>query len=261
MEKIISKSNPKIKTAAKLVNSASFRKETGLFCIEGIRLCQDAVLSGVKIKQSFFSSNLLGKNPEAVSEIENHSSQCYEVTQEIFEKISDTGSPQGVLCVCEKGNNVSHEAGIDNSGKYILLENVQDPSNLGTICRSAEALGIDAVILCGCCDLYSPKVLRGSMGAIFRLNIVLTDDACEFLEECEKNGIKTYAAVPDKNAGKITDINFDGGCVCVIGNEGNGISKEVINACTESVTIRMLGKAESLNASVAACIVMWEMLR
>ncbi|MBQ7654106.1 MAG: RNA methyltransferase [Clostridia bacterium] len=261
MEKIVSKTNPKIKNVSKLVASSSFRKETGLFCIEGLRLCMDAVKSNVQIQQTFFSDSILKKHPVEAEQIESFSSESYEVNQEVFSKISDTGSPQGVLCVCKKCENVTDEITLKNDGKYVFLENVQDPSNLGTVCRTAEALGIDAAILCGCCDIFNPKVLRGSMGAVFRLKIGVADSASEFLKKCNEQGFKTFATVTDKNAEKITGVSFDGGVVCVIGNEGNGVSREVIDICSQKITIPMLGRAQSLNASAAACITMWEMLR
>ena len=261
MEKIISKTNPKIKAVSRLVSSSSFRRETGLFCVEGLRICVDAVLSNVEIRQSFFTENILKKHPESVEIIIEKSSENYVVTQDVFEKISDTGTPQGVMCVCKKSSNTSKTVELKKNGKYVLLENLQDPSNLGTVCRTAEALGIDAVILNNCCDLYNPKVLRGSMGAVFRIEAVTVDDACDFLETCKEKGFKTYATVPDRNAVTITDVSFESGTVCVIGNEGNGISSKVMEICHKKITIPMRGRAESLNASVAACITMWEMLR
>lgn len=261
MEKIVSKTNPKIKNVSKLVSSSSFRKEQGLFCIEGLRICLDAVLSGVGIEQTFLTENISAKHHDEVGEIVAASDASYEVSQEIFSKISDTGSPQGVLCVCKRCDNVTDGIALSKSGKYIFLENVQDPSNLGTVCRTAEALGIDAAILCGCCDVFNPKVLRGSMGALFRLDIGLVDDAVDFLKRQNEAGFKTFATVTDRDAMKITDVSFGNGSICVIGNEGNGVSKEVIETCFERITIPMLGRAQSLNASAAACITMWEMLR
>lgn len=261
MEKIVSKTNPKIKNVSKLVSSSSFRKEQGLFCIEGLRICLDAVVSKVEILQSFFSDSIIRKHPEEVEKISSASQENYEVPQDVFEKISDTGSPQGVLCVCRKCENVTHGIDLSDGGKYIFLENVQDPSNLGTVCRTAEALGIDAAILCGCCDVFNPKVLRGSMGAVFRLKIGLVDNAVGFLKEYNDAGFKTFATVTDRNALPITQADFENGVICVIGNEGNGVSKEVIDVCADRITIPMLGRAQSLNASAAACITMWEMLR
>ena len=128
-------------------------------------------------------------------------------------------------------------------------------------CEIAEALGIDGAILCRCCDMYNPKVLRGSMGSLFRLPIIKCDEIEEVLLSSRKKGLKVITTVTDKNSKKITDVSFDCGVVCVIGNEGNGVSEKTISMCDEKITIPMLGRAQSLNASMAACITMWEVMR
>ena len=156
--------------------------------------------------------------------------------------------------------NGNKNADIRFEGKYIALENIQDPSNLGAICRTAEALGVDGAILSGCCDRYSPKVQRGAMGSLLRLNIIDCDNLRELLVSLGEKGMKLYATTPDDTAQKITECDMSGGVVAVIGNEGNGVTDEVFSVC-EKVTIPMLGRAESLNASMAAAITMWEMMR
>lgn len=261
MEKIISKSNPKIKYAAKLVSESSFRKKEALFCVEGLRICLDAVESDVEIFQTFFTENSMKKHPEELEKILRFSKEAYEVSEDVFSKISDTGSPQGVLSVCKNSKNIFTKSSIEPLKKYIVLENVQDPSNLGAICRTAEALGIDGAVLVKCCDIYNPKVLRGSMGSLFRLPIIKTDSIEEFAEVARKNNIKIFTTVTDRDAKKITDFSFDSGVACIIGNEGNGVSEKAKEICDSMITIPMLGRAQSLNASQAACITMWEMLR
>ena len=136
-----------------------------------------------------------------------------------------------------------------------MLENVQDPSNLGAISRTAEALGIDGLIVCGGCDIYNPKALRASMGSALRMNIISRANAVETINEANENGMLTLASTPDKK------INMTGGTVCVVGNEGNGVTQETMNACRMRVTIPMGGRAESLNAGTAAAILIWEMVR
>ncbi len=148
----------------------------------------------------------------------------------------------------------------DTDGKFIALENIQDPANLGAVCRTAEALGIKGAILYSCCDRYSPKSQRAAMGSLLRLPIFESSDLCADIEYLRSKGMKVYATSPDSSSAKITEISMDGGVVCVIGNEGNGVSEEVFSLC-EKVTIPMKGNAESLNASMAAAITMWEMMR
>jgi TrmH family RNA methyltransferase len=150
---------------------------------------------------------------------------------------------------------------IKYNGKYIALENVSNPSNFGAVVRTAEAVGLDGVIVSGGCDIYNPKSQRSAMGALFRLNIVVTDNLPECLSELKNNGMKVYAGVPDSNAVKITQADMSGGVICIIGNEGNGITEETCSAATATVTIPMKGRAESLNAAAAASILIWEMMR
>ena len=145
-------------------------------------------------------------------------------------------------------------------GKYVALEEISNPSNFGAICRTAEAVGLNGIIIKGGCDVYNPKVLRAAMGALFRLDVLVTDDLISLLEELKENNMSVYGSVPDANAEKITNINKSQGMVCVIGNEGNGISDEV-KEVSQLVTIPMNGYAESLNAAAAATIIMWEMMR
>lgn len=261
MEKIVSKNNEKIKHISKLISSSSLRKKEKLFCIEGIRICRDAVQSGVVIKQTFITDTSLKRYYNEIERIIEHSAETYEVSNDVYSKISDTGSPQGITCVCEWVENLLPVDRIENGKKYVMLENIQDPSNLGAICRTAEALGMDGAVICGCCDIFNPKVLRGSMGSIFRLPLYDAVSFEAFFENAKNNGLKIFTTVTDKNAKKITDISLKTGGVCVIGNEGNGVSEKALAMCDERVTIPMLGRAQSLNASMAACIAMWEMVR
>lgn len=261
MEKIVSKNNEKIKHVSKLISSSSLRKKEKLFFIEGIRICLDAVASGVAIRQTFVTNSSLGKYYNEIETIIHHSDETYEVSNEVFSKISDTGSPQGIACVCRWVENLLPVNIIEKGKNYVMLENIQDPSNLGAICRTAEALGIDGAVICGGCDIFNPKVLRGSMGSIFRLPIYEAVSFEDFFKYAKNNNLKIFTTVTDKTAKKITDISFTSGAVCVIGNEGNGVSDQALMMCDEKVTIPMLGRAQSLNASMAACIAMWEMVR
>ena len=257
MLKIDSISNDKVKLAIKLCTSSKHRKKEGLFFLEGLRLCRDAALTGYKIKYAFFTAEAISRYSEDVEFICDNSDFCYEISQAVCSKISQTESTQGVFCICEIDESC---ADIDYSGKYIALENIQDPANLGAIARTAEALGVDGAVLCSCCDRFSPKSQRASMGSLLRLNVIECDNLSEFLLNAEKNGMKLYATTPDSNALKITECDMKGGVIAVIGNEGNGVSEEVFSVCSK-VTIPMSGRAESLNASMAAAITMWEMLR
>ena len=261
MERLTAKSNDKIKAAVSVRDSARIRREQHLFFLEGARLCGDAAENGVQIVRSFFTSQALEKYSAQSEKIIACSKENYEITDELAQKLSDTQNSQGIFCVCKEDEKQISADKINPNGKYILLENVQDPSNLGAVSRVAEALGIDGMFVCGGCDIYNPKALRASMGSALRLNIISCPSAVELVKKLNKTGIMTLASTPRKDSVIITDVPMDGGVCCVVGNEGNGITDETMNACTHRVTIPMEGRAESLNASTAAAILIWEMKR
>lgn len=255
---IESRSNEKIKIARKLSENSRFRNERREFFLEGARLCYDAAVSNAKIKQVFFTDFAEKKYPEKLEKIIASATEAYRIDGAAAEKLADTQSSQGIFAVCEMAKEKKID--IDPMGKYIFLENIQDPSNLGAIARTAEALGIDGAVLCGCCDIYNPKAQRAAMGSLLRLPIEVTTDATQTLDLYKKQGIITLATTPDAKSVKITDLDLSGGVIAVIGNEGNGVTEKTMAAC-ERVTIPMKGRAESLNASMAAALVMWEMVR
>lgn len=260
MEFISSKTNEKIKYAVKLRDSSSFRKTENAFFIESPRLVRDATLSGAEILMLFVTEEANEKYSQYIFDILKATKKAFIVTQEIAEKLSDTKSTQGVFAVIRMLDKIANISKINYYGKYVALEEISNPSNFGAICRTAEAVGLDGIIIKGGCDIYNPKVQRAAMGALFRLNVVVVNDLSELFNELKSNGMKIYGSVPDSSATKITEISKDSGIVCVIGNEGNGISDEVKNSSI-LVTIPMNGYAESLNAAAAATIIMWEMMR
>lgn len=257
MLRIESASNDKIKTAVKVATLSKFRKETGLFFLEGLRLCRDAALTGYEIEHVFVTDYAAEKFPEDVAFIVDRAKSGYLISENIEKKLTQAQTPQGIFCICKK-RKMEHR--IDFSGKYIALENVQDPANIGAVFRTAEALGISGAITYCCCDIYNPKAQRSAMGSALRLPVIETDNLKETLLQLKSEGMKVYATTPDSNACKITDEDLSGGVVAVIGNEGNGVTDEVFEICRK-VTIPMKGRAESLNASMAAAITMWEMMR
>jgi len=149
---------------------------------------------------------------------------------------------------------------VQKGGRYLALEQVQNPQNLGAAARTAEALGIAGLIVSGGCDRFNPKALRASMGSLLRLPVMQVEDMASWLK-AQNETILTLATVPDMRATSICTLDFSGGAIAVVGNEGNGVSEAVLAAVRERVTIPMRGAAESLNASAAATITMWEMMR
>ncbi len=260
-EKITSKNNDRIKFAVKIKEKESFRRSEGLFLIEGARLCCDAASSDVAIKELFVTAEAYSKYGDYVRLVEDKAERCFEVSQDVAQKLADTKSTQGVFCLCKMLDKNTNIGKIKYNGKYIALEDVSNPSNFGAVVRTAEAVGLEGVIISGGCDMYNPKSLRASMGSVFRLNVIETENLPEFLKELAGAGMSVYAGVPDSNAAKITQVSMDGGVVSIIGNEGNGITAETMDAATRLVTIPMKGRAESLNAAAAASIMIWEMMR
>lgn len=259
MERLTAKNNDKIKAAISLRDSSKSRRKAGLFFLEGARLCSDAALSGREIYRAFFTEDALEKYADKCSPIIEKAEECYCISDEISQKMSDTQSSQGIFCLCRM-NNISLDK-IDYNGKYIMLENVQDPSNFGAVSRTAEALGINGIIIFSGCDIYNPKALRASMGSSLRLNIFTCENAVEFIENANANGMLTLASTPSSDAEKINSTDMAGGVICVVGNEGNGITPETMRSCKKRVTIPMGGRAESLNAATAASILIWEMMK
>ncbi|MBQ1546535.1 MAG: RNA methyltransferase [Clostridia bacterium] len=257
---ITSKDNETVKHISHLLKSVSYRRSCSQFAAEGVRLCTDGVRSGFTPQIFVYTSSAKEKYPEEFDELSKRALRVCEVSREIFQKISDTKSPQGFICLYNILDKRSFPNRIYRGGSYLALECVQDPSNMGTILRTAEALGIEGVILShDCCDIYSPKVVRGSMGAVYRVPFEIEEDFPAAIEQLTKSGVPTYASTP-RDAKDVTQINFSGG-VMLIGNEGNGLTEKSINACSVRVRIPMRGRAESLNAAAAAAVLMWEMLR
>ncbi len=255
---INAKNNPKIKEVKSLLTSSKDRKNSGLFVVEGVRLCHDALLSGCEIQSVFCTENCAEKYGEEIASLRDGCKSFYTVSNDVLKAISDTVTPQGIVCTVRmKQNSFEYEKG----KKYIALDTIQNPDNLGAISRTAEALGLDGMVIFGGCDIYNPKALRASMGALFRLPVYICQDLEDEVEKCKALGIDVFATVPDRDAKNVISVDFSKGAMCIIGNEGNGVSKEIIEKSSDRITIKMDGRAESLNANAAASIIMWEMTR
>lgn len=256
--KITSRKNKEIKFAAEIASSAKARQENKLFFVEGARLCEDAAKSGVKITKLFVTESAKNKYEKYLKSVLNVVDEVFEIEEHIVQLLAQTKNSQAVFCLCEIPKI---EENIKVLGKWAALENIQDPSNLGTIMRTAEALGVTGLILISGCDSFSPKTVRASMGAVFRMQILTASN----LEELSKiNGIvemESLAAVPASSSEKLGKINFSKNTLLFIGNEGNGLTEQAIDFCKRKITIPMTGRAESLNAAAAAAICLWEITK
>ncbi len=255
-KKITSKDNSLIKLVCALQGSRKARLEHNLFVLEGLRICDDAYSCEIKFDKLIISETAYSKYEKAVEKFSKNADECYLIPDSLFKKISDTTSPQGIIAVASMPKK---DNAINKNGRYIALENINDPSNLGAISRTAEALGVSGIILSADgCDPYSPKSIRASMGTLFRMPLIIFED---FSKGISDSGLRSFACVVDKEAKSITDVSFCDGSVVMIGNEANGLTNEAKQIANEQITIKMSGKAESLNAATAAAISIWEMMK
>ncbi len=252
---ITSMNNPIIKNITLLKKKKSARKEQRLFIVEGLRAVKE--IPDTQMVKYYITTEDYQKEHAYFIDKE----KWIIVTQDIFEEIADTMSPQGIMAVAEAPFLDIDHLQIDAKETYLLLENIQDPGNLGTIIRSAHAFGIKDIILTkGCVDLYSPKVVRSTMGSLFHVNIVMDVSIEEALSLLKQHHIPIYATALEE-AMSLADVHFEKGLALLIGNEGNGLSDRAKQLSDYKIKIDMPGGAESLNASIAASICIYEVMK
>ncbi len=261
MQEITSRENPLVRDYVRLRESRSFRKESGRFVLEGARLLDDALKSGAKLETVFFTAEAREKQEALWQRSAESGAKICLAGEAAAARLADTKAPQGVFASAFMLDKAFSLDKINLSGAYAALENIRDPGNLGTMLRTAEALGLSGVLLSrGCADIYAPKVVRASMGAVFRLPFFETDDLPGALAALRMRGMKTLAALAGGTDTQLPRLDLSGGVAAAIGNEACGLSPACVAACTP-FTIPMRGRAESLNAAAAAAIIMWEMMR
>ena len=249
----ISKNNPLILKYSKLKDK-KYRDIEGLFAFDGIKLTIEAIKSNVDILNIFITQELLAQNVEILKKFND---RIFIVSQDIIGKLSPDKTPDGVVCVAKHLDNISYKETVI-SGSALIAYNIQDPGNLGTIIRSSRAFGIDNLIVSSnCADIYNRRVIRASMGAAFRQNITVwnKDIDIDFYRDL---GYKIIATALRNRCIPLNKLNINDKTVFVVGNEGHGLPDEFIEKCDECTIIPMLGDTESLNASTAASILMWE---
>ena len=250
--------NQTVKLFAGLNRSRAVREKNRAFALEGSRLVLDALQTGVKLRAVLLTEKARLQHYDALREAAPGTAMLL-ISDAQAKAIADTETAQGVFAVAEM---LPERDMLPQKGdRAMLLHCLQDPSNLGAILRTAEALGTDGLYLFQCCDLYNPKVIRGSMGAIFRAPVCRLRDMDAFFAHCRDAGVPTCAAVVDRDAKLLGQHDFSGGAVVLIGNEGNGLPREVSAQCTEKLTIPMSPESNSLNAAMAAGLFLWEMAK
>lgn len=246
MEHITSLKNPKV-AAWKALKDRKGRRESGCFLVEGRKMVEEALASAFDVETVLVQEDM--ELPDGLT------MPVYELPAHVLAAVCDTKTPQGIAAVVR----MKEQSAL---GKHIVvLDGVQDPGNVGTIIRTADAAGLDGVLLSNqCADVFSPKVLRATMGSIFRMNLRTTDDLPGELMKLREKGYSILSSqldgTPFYEREKVAE-QF----ALVIGNEGNGVSEQVQQTATHRVRLPMRGGAESLNAAIAAAIMMYELMR
>lgn len=244
-QRITSRKNPLLQQVKKLLSSRKAREEAGLFAADGVKLLAEAVRWYPGLDTVILSDGVHADVPESV--------RLFRVPEDVMASISPMESPQGALFLCRLPEKKTYAP----TPGCLLLDGIQDPGNLGTILRTADALDIPVTLLEGCADPYSPKTVRASMGAVFRTQPVKADWA-EVKAACGAAGIPVAVTALSQRAKDLRNADLRGMAV-VIGSEGQGVRLEILESADGELIIPMNKRCESLNAAVAAAIVMWQM--
>lgn len=256
---ITSTANQQVKQLIQLNKKAKLRNERDVFVVEGPRMFGEAPEERIErayLSESYFEKQYAGQPDRLPSGI-----ACEVVQDSVFKTMCDTQTPQGVLCLVKQYHYTLEELLFEERPLLLVLENLQDPGNLGTIMRTAEGAGVTGVILSkGSVDIYNPKTIRSTMGSIYRVPFLYAEDLQQVLALLREKGVRSYAAhLQGKDTYDRED--YTGGTAFLIGNEGSGLTEELAACADCYIRIPMEGKLESLNAGVAASILMYEAYR
>lgn len=266
---ITSVANGKVKRVVTLQEKSRARTKENVFVAEGIKMFEEAPIERVQelyIEESLYKE--LCKNPvgDKIEACRQSGVFVETVSKEVFQRMSDTQTPQGILCVMERFSHTCDEmiAGAEKRRKegraplFLILEDIQDPGNLGTMIRTAEGAGADGIIMSrGTVDIYNPKTIRSTMGSLYRMPFCYVQELSEVIEKLKTAGVTVYAAHL-KGEKYFHQIDYGNGAAFLIGNEGNGLKTETADLADSYLKIPMEGKLESLNASIAAALLMYQ---
>ena len=270
-EPIRSRQNRAVTELAKLTDRRE-RETVGRFRFDGVKLAEEAIRSGMEIPLLFLreseAETVAARLAERIGgDPTERVGRAVILENSVFDRVSEEKSPEGVICVAKYIDKFQKNVTIYSSSelselageRIVLLESVRDPSNIGAVIRSAAAFGVDRLIISAdCADIYHPRAVRASMGTLFRQKIDRTDRLGDVIGQLRQAGRRVFAATLDANAMRLGSFPVETGDCVVIGNEGHGLSGATVAACGNSVYIPMGGRAESLNAAVAAALLMWE---
>ncbi len=273
MEKILSLTNEKIKRLVRLFDKEKERKSENCFLAEGLRLVSE--MPEDKLKELYVTEEFLEKieNEEDTGNIKvikniikkaDSEKKCYILTHDAMKKAASTDSPQGIIAIVQRYSwELKDLSGMEDKALIVILDHLQDPGNVGTIFRTAEAAGATGILVSNdTAGIYTPKVVRSTMGAIFRVPFIISEtreDFISYIEKIHKNGIVIYGMHLDGN--EFFSRNYKKSAAFLIGNEGNGLGEDTAKEADELIRIPMKGKVESLNAAMSTTIVLYEALR
>lgn len=261
---ISSSSNQQIKNLRELQSKSKARNKEGVYVIEGIKMFLEVLSSkDGKLKKTFVSETFYNNLQESDEDLFHKIKQVDHeiVSDKVFKEISETKTPQGVLAIVEQPRYSLQQMLGAKAVNLIILEDLRDPGNLGTIIRTAEGAGVTGIILSKeSVDVFNPKVIRSTMGAIYRVPFVYVDSIAETMKQMQQKGIVIYATCLGATS-YYDEVSYGEKTAVMIGNEANGITQASIQASDEWIKIPMEGSVESLNAGVAAAIMMYEIYR
>lgn len=259
MNIINSKNNIKIKDLIRLRDDSKFRNDRSLFYVEGERILKDTPKE--LIEQIFIQESRYDEFKYITDNINDE--KLFLVKDDIFSKIKDTINSQGIIAIIKYCNLIDFDStDFNNINKCLILDNINDPGNLGTIIRLAEATNIDLIVMCNnCCSLFNTKVIRSCMSSIFRLKFYISKDSIQDINKFKSYGFKIYSTVLNSNSMNFNSIQYNDKSALIFGNEANGICSDLINISDYNIYIPMCGKIESLNVAMAATAVCYELMR
>ena len=262
-ETLTGRDNRLVRHLSLLCAERAQRYQSREFVAEGIRLCGEASRAGI-VKALLATESALKRYPDEIYEIASSCGRNIIISESVGEKISEVKAPQGVFCWCNMLDNRDFADKIDSiepGGRYVVLCSMQDPGNIGTVIRCCDAFGVTAVVLTrDCPDVYSPKLLRSTMGSLFHIPVLIGLDPDGTLDRLKAAGLRLCAAALADKSVPLGAMSFADGEAVVIGNEGRGLPQEIIDRCDCTVKIEMSGRAESLNAASAASILTYRLM-
>ena len=266
METLTSPNNDRVKMVTKLMKSAKERRNTALYAVEGVRMTQEIPeddLDTLFFTQDFYDKSILGNDRlKRLVDCADHNGKCFVVSDSVIKHMCDTETPQGILALVRMRKNELDDIFGDGSEPPLILivERLQDPGNMGTSIRAAEGAGVTGILVSfDSVDIYSPKVIRSTMGSVFRKKIVVSRDLLSDIEKLKEKGVSVFGMHLDGSTMYETDLT--GPVAFLIGNEGAGLSDEVSRSADKLIKIPMKGEVESLNAAVSASLISYEAMR